>query len=196
MKIYLAKRSFGPDRWFQSQQDLLKFLIEADRSESISVMTIDADPESTLDRNDAIRQLQDQIQRDSAISAVLGDEYADAAARVISLFEELAKRCPWDNGFTERGRKVHAKLTTCERTKQDFGRIVKLNAEYLLYNVSDTVEWYSALLDAYGFRKMGEICRLEQLAQGTRYFRYDGCRTPQRMIDAFEMAKRQKKESI
>jgi len=190
MKIYLVKRKFGTDRWFEKQKDLLKFLIE-NNNEEITVITVDATLESEQSRTKTIEQLQDQIQRDSAINTVLGDEFSEKAQRVITLFEKYAKRCTWDQSkFYPRGKVVFDKLTTCPRTKSDFSKMVKSNSEYLLYNVSDSVEWYQALLEVYGFRKLYETCRIEKFLDGnSRYYTFDGCRTPERMLTAFAKAK-------
>ena len=188
-KIYLVKRRFGTDRWFEKQKDLLKFLIE-NGNDGITVITVDTIQESEQSCKQTIEQLQDQIQRDSAINTVLGDEFSEKAQRVITLFEKHATRCTWDQSqFTPRGKVVFDKLTTCPRTKADFSKVVKSNSEYLLYNVSDSVEWYQALLEVYGFRKLYETCRIEQHIVKTRYYRFDGCRTPERMLKAFEKAK-------
>jgi hypothetical protein len=188
MKIYLVKRRFGTDRWFEKQKDLLKFLIEND-NEEITVITVDATLESEQSRTQTIEQLQDQIQRDSAINTVLGDEFSEKAQRVITLFEKYATRCTWDQSqFTPRGKVVFDKLTTCPRTKADFSKVVKSNSEYLLYNVSDSVEWYQALLEVYGFRKLYETCRIEKMSiRG--YYTFEGCRTPERMLTSFAKAK-------
>lgn len=188
MKIYLVKRKFGTDRWFEKQKDLLKFLIE-NSNEEITVITVEATQESEHSRTQTIEQLQDQIQRDSAINTVLGDEFSEKAQRVITLFEKHATRCTWEQSqFTPRGKVVFDKLTTCPRTKADFSKVVKSNSEYLLYNVSDSVEWYQALLEVYGFRKLYETCRIEKMSiRG--YYTFEGCRTPERMLTAFEKAK-------
>lgn len=195
MKIYLVKRQYSTNRWFDNEKDLLKFLIEANKDEKISVTTVDADIQSELSRQDTISILQDQVQRDSAINTVLGDDFSQKAQTVITMFEKLAKRCEWDKtAFTDRGKRTYDKLTTCPRTKKDFGKVVSQNSEYLLYNVSDSVEWYSALLEVYGFKKMFETCRLENQVKQTQYYRFDGCRTPDRMLKAFEEAKNKKKK--
>jgi hypothetical protein len=192
MKIYLVKRKFGTDRWFEKQKDLLKFLIEND-SEEITVITVDTTLESEQSRTQTIEQIQDQIQRDSAINTVFGDEFSEKAQRVITLFEKYATRCTWDQSqFTPSGKVVFDKLTTCTRTKADFSKVVKSNSEYLLYNVSDSVDWYKALLEIYGFRKLYETCRIErldQLSYNSRYYTFEGCRTPERILTAFEKAK-------
>jgi hypothetical protein len=189
MKIYLVKRKFGTDRWFEKQKDLLKFLIEND-SEEITVITVDTTLESEQSRTQTIEQIQDQIQRDSAINTVLGDEFSEKAQRVITLFEKHATRCTWDQSqFTPSGKVVFDKLTTCTRTKADFSKVVKSNSEYLLYNVSDSVDWYKALLEIYGFRKLYETCRIERLLYNSRYYTFEGCRTPERILTAFEKAK-------
>lgn len=188
MKIYLVKRKFGTDRWFEKQKDLLKFLIE--NNEEITVITVDATLESEQSRTQTIEQIQDQIQRDSAINTVLGDEFSEKAQRVITLFEKHATRCTWDQSqFTPSGKVVFDKLTTCTRTKADFSKVVKSNSEYLLYNVSDSVDWYKALLEIYGFRKLYETCRIERLLYNSRYYTFEGCRTPERILTAFEKAK-------
>ena len=190
MKIYLVKRRFGTDRWFEKQKDLLKFLIE-NSNEEITVITVEATQESEQSRTQTIEQLQDQIQRDSAINTVLGDEFSEKAQRVITLFEKYATRCNWDQSqFTPRGKVTFDKLTTCTRTKENFSKVVKSNSEYLLYNVSDSVEWYMALLEVYGFKKMYETCRLETISKhNLQYYTFEGCRTPERMLTVFEKAK-------
>ena len=189
MKIYLVKRQFSTNRWFDTEKDLLKFLIEANKDEQMTVTTVEVTQESEQSRTQTIEQLQDQIQRDSAINTVLGDEFSEKAQRVITLFEKYATRCTRNQSlFTPRGKVVFDKLTTCPRTKSDFSKVVKSNSEYLLYNVSDSVEWYQALLEVYGFRKLYETCRIEKLSiRG--YYTFEGCRTPERMLTAFEKAK-------
>lgn len=195
MKIYLVKRKNGTNRWFEKQKDLLKFLIETDQDEEITITTIDATLESEKSRTQTIEQLQDQIQRDSAINTVLGDDFADKAQKVITLFEKYAKKCDWDKTqFTPRGKVTFDKLTTCPRTKEDFSKVVKSNSEYLLYNVSDSVEWYMALLEVYGFKKMYETCRLETISKhNLQYYTFEGCRTPERMLTGFDKAKQKLK---
>lgn len=190
MKIYLVKREWDSNRWFDNHNDLLKFLIGLNKNEKVIVQTIDSTIESEMTSKDTIKNIQDQIQRESAINTVLGDEFSQKAQIVITLFEKHAKRCEWDKtSFTHRGKKVYERLTTCPRTKKDFGKVINQNSEYLLYNVSDSVEWYSALLEIYGFKKMCVTCRREYHIKQTRYYKFDGCRTPDSMLKAFEEAK-------
>lgn len=195
MKFYLVKRSGGVDRWFTKQSDLTNFLITVIGDEECQVITLDSEPQIEISHKEFLKQLSDEIQRDSTINVVLGDEYSEKVKILISKFQKLAKRSPLNpTKLTPNGEKVLEKLMTTEQTKEEFSKVIKKNSEFLLYNVSDTIEWYSTLLDVYPFKKLDECCRTEFVSKQTGGVKWNGHRTPDKMIANFEKAKLKKKK--
>jgi len=195
MKVYLVKRSGGVDRWFESQQELTNFLINTIGDEECSITVLEGNSGDEISAKQFLKQLGDEIQRDATINVVLGDEYSEKAKLLISKFQKLAKRSPLNQTkLTPNGEKVLEKLMTTEQTKDEFSKVVKKNSEFLLYNVSDTIEWYSILLDVYPFKKLDECCRTEFVSKQTGGVKWNGHRTPDKMITNFEKAKLKKKK--
>lgn len=195
MKVYLVKRSGGVDRWFESQQELTNFLINTIGDEECSITVLEGNSGDETSAKQFLKQLGDEIQRDSTINVVLGDEYSEKVKILISKFQKLAKRSPLNpTKLTPNGEKVLEKLMTTEQTKDEFSKVIKKNSEFLLYNVSDTIEWYSILLDVYPFKKLDECCRTEFVSKQTGGVKWNGHRTPDKMITNFEKAKLKKKK--
>ena len=195
MKVYLVKRSGGVYRWFESQQELTNFLINTIGDEECSITVLEGNSGDEISAKQFLKQLGDEIQRDATINVVLGDEYSEKAKLLISKFQKLAKRSPLNQTkLTPNGEKVLEKLMTTEQTKDEFSKVVKKNSEFLLYNVSDTIEWYSILLDVYPFKKLDECCRTEFVSKQTGGVKWNGHRTPDKMITNFEKAKLKKKK--
>jgi len=200
MKVYLVKLRNTNVRWFDSESELTKFL--TDVSENIKdyiVTTIDADPESQLSGDEILKSIKEQIKIDSKINIVLGDEYSAKVQKFIEMFQELAPKSPFDlDKMRLSALKVLEQLQTTAPTKQEFTKVVKKNSKYILYNVSNSVEWYKTVLDVYGFKKLADTCETETidkvwasltergLVRGSMWRAH---RTPEIMIKNFEKAK-------
>lgn len=191
MKVYLVKLRNTNVRWFDSESELAKFL--TDVSENIKdyiVTTIDATPESQLSGDEILKSIKEQIKIDSKINIVLGDEYSAKVQKFIEMFKELAPKSPFDlDKMRLSALKVLEQLQSTEPTKQEFTKVVKKNSKYILYNVSNSVEWYKTVLDVCGFRKLAETCETETIDTVTRGSMWRGHRTPEIMIKNFEKAK-------
>ncbi len=191
MKVYLVKLRNTNVRWFDSESELAKFL--TDVSENIKdyiVTTIDATPESQLSGDEILKSIKEQINIDSKINIVLGDEYSAKVQKFIEMFKELAPKSPFDlDKMRLSALKVLEQLQSTEPTKQEFTKVVKKNSKYILYNVSNSVEWYKTVLDVCGFRKLAETCETETIDTVTRGSTWRGHRTPEIMIKNFEKAK-------
>jgi len=192
MKIYLVKRKKTNVRWFDSETELTEFLINAPENISeyqVTILSAEVESEWTADKLfDAIKE---QSELDRKLTVTLGDEYASKVEKMILMFEKLCKKQPWDNSkMSLNALKVYEKLTTTPTEENKFKKISASNLRYLLYCVSDSVEWYTALLDVYpqikGLAETRDIEYIDPVTRGT-YMR--GERTPVKMIKNFEKAK-------
>ena len=191
MKVYLVKLRNTNVRWFDSESELTKFL--TDVSENIKdyiVTTIDATPESQMSGDKILKSIKEQIKIDSKINIVLGDDYSAKVQKFIEMFKELAPKSPFDvDKIRLSAVKVLDQLQSTQPTKEQFSKVVKKNSEYILYNVSNSVEWYKSVLDVYGFKKLAETCQTETINSVTKGSLWRGHRTPEIMIKNFEKAK-------
>ena len=186
MKIYLVKRKNTNVRWFDNDADLTQFLTNApERIDEYSITTVDATLESELTGDKILSSITEQIKLDTKINAVLGDDYSTKVQKFIDMFKELAPK-------RLSALKVIDQLETTEPTKDKFSKVVKKNSEYILYNVSNSVEWYKVVLDVYGFKKLSETCQTETINSVTKGSLWRGHRTPEIMIKNFEKAKSSK----
>ena len=191
MKIYLVKIKNTNIRWFDNESDLTQFLINAPENiKDYNVITIDAKPESEMTGDLVLNSIKEENLIDTKLNAVLGDEYSQKVQKFIQMFKELAPKQPWDkNQIRTSAQKVLSELETTNPNKEDFSKVIKKNSRYILYCVSNTVEWYNMVLSLYGFKKLAETCESEYIDPITRGSRWDGHRTPDIMIKNFEKAK-------
>ena len=191
MKIYLVKIKNTNIRWFDNESDLTQFLINAPENiKDYNVITIDAKPESEMTGDLVLNSIKEENLIDTKLNAVLGDEYSQKVQKFIQMFKELAPKQPWDkNQIRTSAQKVLSELETTNPNKEDFSKVIKKNSRYILYCVSNTVEWYKMVLSLYGFKKLAETCESEYIDPITRGSRWDGHRTPDIMIKNFEKAK-------
>lgn len=191
MKIYLVKRKNTNIRWFDNDSDLTQFLINSPENiNDYNVITIDATPESEMTGDMILNSIKEQNSLDTKLNVVLGDEYSQKVQNFIQMFKELAPKQPWDKDqIRTSAQKVLSELETTNTNKEDFSKVIKKNSRYILYCVSNTVEWYKMVLSLYGFKKLAETCESEYIDPVTRGSRWNGHRTPDIMIKNFEKAK-------
>ena len=191
MKIYLVKIKNTNIRWFDNESDLTQFLINTPENiKDYNVITIDAKPESEMTGDLVLNSIKEENLIDTKLNAVLGDEYSQKVQKFIQMFKELAPKQPWDkNQIRTSAQKVLSELETTNPNKEDFSKVIKKNSRYILYCVSNTVEWYKMVLSLYGFKKLAETCESEYIDPITRGSRWGGHRTPDIMIKNFEKAK-------
>ena len=186
MKLYIID---SLNKYFYTEDDLLKFLalektrIYSNKSSSIKVKTVNFEIESEISGNDYLSSSIVKTRLDTRIKAAHGDEYAEKVEKFISEFDRIAK----DGGSKSR---ILAHLKVTNPDKKEFSKVVKKYSEYFLYNVSNSVEWYRIVLDVFGFKKLDDICRTEVINPVTKGWRLIGHRTPEKMIENFEKAKK------
>ena len=186
MKVYLIKRKQTNIRWFDNDVELTQFLTsEKNKGEKISeysVITVDATTESETTGDNILTQISEQIELDTKLNVVLGDEYAQNVQKFIELFNELATDVP-------SKKQLLTILNSTPATKAEFSKVVKKHQRYFLYNVSPTVEWYVAVLNVCTFKKLTDTCEREYFDPVTRGSRWMGGRTPKNMLENFDKAK-------
>jgi hypothetical protein len=137
-----------------------------------------------------LNSIKEQNSLDTKLNVVLGDEYSQKVQNFIQMFKELAPKQPWDKSqIRTSAQKVLSELETTNPNKEYFSKVIKKNSRYILYCVSNTVEWYKMVLSLYGFKKLAETCESEYIDPITRGSRWNGHRTPDIMIKNFEKAK-------
>ena len=191
MKIYLVKRKNTNIKWFESKDQLVEFLGELGPNPSDYIITeLVAETQSIVSAGELIEQVKEQAKLETQIGAVLGDEYSLQAKKLVELFIRLApKSAKNPKQLRPTGLKILDQLQATLAHKESFSGVVKKNSEYILYNVSASVEWYTAVLAVYGFRKLAPTCRTEYSDPLTGGSLWRGARTPQVMLKNFQQAK-------
>ena len=197
MKIYLVRLKKTNVRWFDNEQDLTNFFINAtERLDSYQVTILNAEVESEWIGDKLFDAVKEQSELDRKLNVAIGDEYSDKVQKLIQLYEQFCKRAPWDKTkMTTNALKIYEKLTTTPTEEKQFSKLMSSSCQrYLLYSVSDSVEWYKAMLDVYPkIKGLGETCEIEYVDPVTRGTSWRGGRTPIKMIKNFEKAKKELK---
>lgn len=191
MKIYLVKRRNTNIKWFESKDQMVEFLGTLKENLGEYMITeLEAQTQSRVSAGELIEQVKEQAKLETQIGAVLGDEYSLQAKKLVELFIRLApKSAKNPKQLRPTGLKILDQLQATLAHKESFSGVVKKNSEYILYNVSASVEWYTAVLAVYGFRKLAPTCRTEYSDPLTGGSLWRGARTPQVMLKNFQQAK-------
>ena len=196
MKIYLVRIKKRNTRWFDNEYDLTDFLVNSKKKpDNYTVTTADVKIESVADGEQILEAIKKQNITNLKINASLGNGYDSNVHKLIELYRGFSKKTPWDKTrMTLSASEVYNKLITTPHTEKEFKKIGASNLRYLTYCVSDSVEWFRALLDVYpGIKKLKETCESEYVDPLTRGTLWRGHRTPEKMIKNFEKAKASKK---
>lgn len=200
MKIYLVKKKKTNVRWFDNEQDLTNFFINApERLDSYQVTILNAEVESEMSGDKLYDAIKEQSNLDRKLTVALGDEYAQKVQNLISKYEQYCRKTPWDKTkMTIEASKVYEKLTTTTPEEKQFSKVIKSCLEYLLYSVgsqfTDSSEWYVSLLDVYPkIESLGETCRIEHVDPLTRGTSWGGGRVPKHLVKSFDKAKKRVK---
>jgi len=192
MKRYLLTLKKTNIRWFECEKEMASFLIDAgDAASQYKIEVVECSSIYNTDGKSILDSIILESKRESAISSTLGDEYAQSALKLIAMLEKLAPKDSFrPSEIRESAKKIIDKLNACEKTKEKFSKEVKKNSEYLLYCVSSSTEWYSAILATCPIKSLSETCRTEQPHPLTKALRLVGHRTPEKMVQNFEKAKK------
>jgi len=153
MKVYLLDVVGRGPRYFTDERALITYLTNDDNRGGVIVEYKVTVVEATvLEESNAKDYLEsyrkstsEKNVRESKLSAVLGDEFAIAFERLINYITENVKDNIVKQKFLEE-----VKLIPVE--KKQISKFFTKRSNYLLYEVSSTVEYYKLLLDVHNFR--------------------------------------------
>jgi hypothetical protein len=145
-KIFFLKRKWGGGKFFRNQKSLLKAINENTNTE-VYVFEL----KEKLMASDFFKGTIKTRDRDIQLKSLLGetDKYEEAILNFKRMLEEIAPN--------ERSRNVILeKIRVLGPSKDTFNEIVNNYRlkNYILMNVSDTVEWYETVLRCHNFKSL------------------------------------------
>ena len=184
-------------KYFYSEKDLIKFLVSEKSKahgskfylEGSKVKVINYDKESESSCRDYFESFINGLNIDHDDKENEELEYENNARKFINRFKDLAPTQPWDNMIRKSAEKVLNELETTPYNRKDFSKVIKRNYRYILYCVSNSVEWYTSVLELCDFKKLSVTCDSEYVDPITRGSIWRGHRTPDIMIKNFEIAR-------
>lgn len=184
-KIWFVKGRYGSGKWFKTEKAFLSNVREDDTREVFVYQLLDSGVAGEVKRRTITER-----DRDNQLKTILGeaDKYEEAISNFRAKFEEIAED-------TQGKRYVMSILKIIGLDKKEFSNMASGSKNYLLFEVSDTVEWYQTLLRCHNF-----------VSISTKYYKRGTGRieTEQTRINNFKEAKeslkkkktRKKKETI
>jgi hypothetical protein len=190
MKVYLLDVPKRGPRFFMDEKSLISYLNnDKNRSESIGsyrVRVLEAEVELTTDGSNYLETYEKTTRetnlRETKLNVVLGDEYATAVDKLISYIKENAKETLMLRDFLKE-------LELVPVEKKAFSKFISNCADYLLYQVSDKVEYYKLLLAVHNFRKINDRYTVYVYDKFGKICNYSSGRTPDVNKNNFLLAK-------
>jgi len=140
-RIWYVKGRYGSGKWFKTEKAFLSNVREEDTREVFVYQLIDSGIAGDVKRSTITER-----DRDNQLKNILGeaDKYEEAISKFNSKFEEIAED-------TRDKRQILSTLKIIGLNKKEFSNMASGNKEYLLFEVSDSVEWYQTLLRCHNF---------------------------------------------
>lgn len=140
-KIWYVKGRYGSGKWFKTEKTFLSNVREDDTREVFVYQLLDSGIAGEVKRRTITER-----DRDNQLKTILGeaDKYEEAIANFRAKFEEIATD-------TQGKRYILSNLKIIGLNKKDFSNMATSSKDYLLFEVSDTVEWYQTLLRCHNF---------------------------------------------
>jgi hypothetical protein len=140
-KIWYVKGRYGGGKWFKTEKAFLSNVREDDTREVFVYQLLDSGiagevKKSTITERD----------RDDQLKNILGEagKYEEAILNFRAKFEEIAED-------TQSKRYIISTLKIIGLNKKEFSNMASGIRNYLLFEVSDSVEWYQTLLRCHNF---------------------------------------------
>lgn len=174
-KIWHVKGRYGGGRWFKTEKTFLANVRDDDSREVYVYQLLESGTAGELKKSTIMER-----DRDDQLKTILGeaDKYEEAISAFRAVFSEIA---PESNDK----KNVERMLKIIGLNKKDFSSMATNMKNYLLFEVSDSVEWYQTLLKCHNFTTMAN----------TYYSRGKGRTvTEQQRIDNFIAAKNSMKK--
>ncbi len=140
-KIWYVKGRYGGGKWFKTEKAFLSHIREDDTREVFIYQLIDSGVSGEVKRRTITER-----DRDNQLKTILGetDKYEEAISNFKVKFEEIAED-------TQGKRHILSTLKIIGLNKKDFSNMATGSKSYLLFEVSDSVEWYQTLLKCHNF---------------------------------------------
>ncbi len=153
MKVYLLDVLGRGLRYFTDEKSLISYLNRDDNSGELihryKLQVVEAQVETDTDGKSYLenynRETRERNQREGKLNAVLGDEYAIAVDKLITFIKDNAPDL-----FIKKKFLQDAELVPVE--KKTFSKFIAKKSGYLLYEVSNKVEYYKLLLAVHNFK--------------------------------------------
>lgn len=190
MKVYLLDAYGRGPRYFTDEKSLISYLNNDNkRGELIQkhrITVLEAKIESTADGSTYLETYEkitrETNQRESKLNTVLGDAYSIDVDKFINYIKENAK-----DDYMKRDFLKALELVPVE--KKEFSKFISNCSDYLLYQVSDKVEYYKLLLSVHNFRKINERFTVYIYDKSGKICNYSGGITPELNMKNFLLAK-------
>ena len=140
-KIWYVKGRYGSGKWFKTEKAFLSHVREDDTREVFVYQLIDSGIAGEVKRSTITER-----DRDDQLKNILGeaDKYEEAISNFRAKFEEIAED-------TQSKRYIISTLKIIGLNKKEFSNMASGSRNYLLFEVSDSVEWYQTLLRCHNF---------------------------------------------
>jgi hypothetical protein len=190
MKVYLLDAYGRGPRYFTDEKSLISYLNNDNkRGELIQkhrITVLEAKIESTADGSTYLETYEKITRetnlRESKLNTVLGDAYSIDVDKFINYIKENAK-----DDYMKRDFLKALELVPVE--KKEFSKFISNCSNYLLYQVSDKVEYYKLLLSVHNFRKINEKFTVYIYDKSGKICNYSGGITPELNMKNFLLAK-------
>ena len=140
-KIWNVKGRYGSGKWFKTEKAFLSNVREDDTREVLIYELIESGNAGEIRKNTITKR-----ERDDQLKTLLGetDKYEEAISKFKVKLEEIAED-------TSNKRYIMDNLKIIGLNKKEFSTMATGVKNYLLLEVSDTVEWYQTILRCHNF---------------------------------------------
>jgi hypothetical protein len=140
-KIWYVKGRYGSGKWFKTEKAFLSHVREDDTREVFVYQLLDSGIAGEVKKRTITER-----DRDDQLKTILGeaDKYEEAISNFRAKFEEIAED-------TQSKRYILSTLKIIGLNKKEFSNMATGSRNYLLFEVSDSVEWYQTLLRCHNF---------------------------------------------
>ena len=140
-KIWYVKGRYGGGKWFKTEKAFLSNVREDDTREVFVYQLLDSGIAGEVKRSTITER-----DRDDQLKNILGEagKYEEAILNFRAKFEEIAED-------TQSKRYIISTLKIIGLNKKEFSNMASGSRNYLLFEVSDSVEWYQTLLRCHNF---------------------------------------------
>jgi hypothetical protein len=143
-KVWCVKSGYRGFKWYTTEKAFLTAVRNNDKREVFVFELVESGIAEQM-KDNTIKTRN----RDNQLNAILGEKgkYDDALIKFKILFNEIAPE-------SRTKQEILRNLEIIGLNKKHFSQIASNNIRYLLFEVSDTFEWYQTLLRCHNFKSL------------------------------------------